>query len=188
MDYGYLVKRAYDTACKQGYHDDPQTPLTHWLMMVITEVAELVEADQMDKHAQVEVFKQEIATPLPAGSEQEYWRFCFERFVKDTIEDEMADICIRLFDLAGLLHYEPSPQSEYDVLFSPGSPCTEYAYLLCKILLQRAIDVIVRIYIIDTALAFVMQWADYMDIDLEWHIMQKMAYNDTRERLHGKKY
>lgn len=30
--------------------------------------------------------------------------------------------------------------------------------------------------------------AEGMKIDLEWHIAQKMKYNETRERLHGKSY
>ena len=28
----------------------------------------------------------------------------------------------------------------------------------------------------------------YMDIDIEWHIEQKMKYNKLREKLNGKKY
>lgn len=27
-----------------------------------------------------------------------------------------------------------------------------------------------------------------LDIDLEWHVQEKMKYNESRERLHGKKY
>lgn len=27
-----------------------------------------------------------------------------------------------------------------------------------------------------------------LDIDIEWHIVAKMKYNDSRARLHGKKY
>jgi NTP pyrophosphatase (non-canonical NTP hydrolase) len=27
-----------------------------------------------------------------------------------------------------------------------------------------------------------------LDIDIEWHIVAKMKYNDSRTRLHGKKY
>lgn len=27
-----------------------------------------------------------------------------------------------------------------------------------------------------------------LGIDLEWHIQQKMEFNKTRERMHGKKY
>ena len=30
--------------------------------------------------------------------------------------------------------------------------------------------------------------AEGLDIDLEWHINEKMKYNKTREKLHGKKY
>lgn len=30
--------------------------------------------------------------------------------------------------------------------------------------------------------------ADILDIDLMWHIEQKMKYNELRPKLHGKKY
>lgn len=30
--------------------------------------------------------------------------------------------------------------------------------------------------------------AGWKKIDLEWHILQKMRYNSTREKMHGKKY
>ena len=30
--------------------------------------------------------------------------------------------------------------------------------------------------------------AKYLDIDLLWHIEQKMKYNQFREKMHGKKY
>lgn len=30
--------------------------------------------------------------------------------------------------------------------------------------------------------------AEGLDIDLEWHISEKMKYNSTREKLHGKAY
>lgn len=43
MDYNEYTKRAYDTACKHGFHDQELTD-EHWLMLVITEVAEMTAA------------------------------------------------------------------------------------------------------------------------------------------------
>lgn len=34
----------------------------------------------------------------------------------------------------------------------------------------------------------IMDLAGSKQIDLEWHIEQKMKYNETRERMHGKNY
>ena len=33
-----------------------------------------------------------------------------------------------------------------------------------------------------------MDLCGYMDIDIEWHIEQKLKYNKTREKMHGKNY
>ena len=38
------------------------------------------------------------------------------------------------------------------------------------------------------AIIRLLDMAGGLGIDIEWHIRNKMAFNETRERLHGKKY
>ncbi len=183
------IKRAYETACKHGFHDEERT-VQHWLMLVITEVAEMVEADRKGKHAQVAMFKRESVTPQPKENKMKHWRFCFESFIKDTVEDEMADVCIRLFDLAGLkgwrlsaVHSERLGEQYLSLLRRHTS--TESAWDLCKQLAPlygfQEMDA-------ELALFYIECWAKSMDIDIEWHINQKLEYNEQRDRMHGKKY
>ena len=183
------VKRAYETACRHGFHDK-ERPIEHWLMLIITEVAEMVEADRKGKHAQVAMFKRESVTPQPDENRQKHWRFCFETFIKDTVEDEMADVCIRLFDLAGLKGWkiEVGHSDELEERcfgFFRCRTCTESAWELCRQLTPlysfQKIDAEVVLYYIEC-------WSKFLGIDLEWHINQKLEYNEHRAKMHGKKY
>ncbi|MBP5425098.1 MAG: hypothetical protein J6Y33_03380 [Prevotella sp.] len=188
-DLDEYVRRAYEAACRHGFHDK-EMPMGHWLMLAITEAAEMVEADRNGRHAQVAMFKRESMTPQPKGNRHGHWRFCFETFIKDTVEDEMADVCIRLFDIAGMKNWRLSVGEDmrlenYYLELLRSRTFTENAYDLCRQmtllydLIQSDVEVV---------LYYVICWAKAEGVDIEWHISRKMEYNEQRARLHGKKY
>jgi NTP pyrophosphatase (non-canonical NTP hydrolase) len=184
-----FVAASYKIACDHGFHDE-EKPMEHWLMLVITEVSEIVEADRKGKHAQVAMFKRECVTPQPEENKMKHWAYCFECFIKDTVEDEMADACIRLFDLAGMMGWkidvgQSKKLKEHYSGFFREHTCAEIAWELCRQLTPlygfERLDAEVVLYYIEC-------WAKSEGIDLEWHICQKMEYNKQRKRLHGKRY
>lgn len=187
MNYKEYTERAYLNAIKHGFHDK-ELSYRHFLMLVITEVAEMVEADRKGKFAQVEMFKHEINRPQPEENKQKHWVYCFELFIKDSVGDEMADACIRLFDLAGYVGFVPGRLNYFELLmlrlFSKKT-FTERAYRLCRLLsafgsVKKAVK---------RTLGYLEYWAKLENIDLEWHIEQKMKYNELRQYMHGgKKY
>lgn len=73
------------------------------LMLIVSEVSEAMEADRSNEYCD----KSSIGNGRPSGSwpegsggefgESEDW---FKQHVKDKFEDELADIAIRVFDLA----------------------------------------------------------------------------------------
>ena len=177
------TKRAYKTACEHGFHDG-ELSTQHLLMLVITEVSEMVEADRKDKHS---IDKKAFALL------SQPFKNTFELYVKDSVEDEMADVCIRLFDLLGVV-FNKLGKLNFDLqaiitskkrcIECEGRSFTELAFTLCDILT----DVGVVPLIVCHALAFVECWAEDLGIDLDWHIEMKMRYNELRENKHGKKY
>ena len=189
MNYKEYIDRAFHTAEHQGFHN-AYYPLKHWLMLTITEVSEMVEADRSGKRAQVQSFNREIAKPVPEKMKAEHWKHCFKTFIKDSVEDEMADVCIRLFDLAGLVgakipesgNFEMCPEERVDVFTGKTFSCT--AFELCKILSYGKMPDLTISY----ALTFMRSWAKMEGIDLQWHIEHKMQYNEMRGPLHGKRY
>ena len=87
------AKSIFDNACTHGFHAGSR-PDSHWLTMVMTEVAEIVEADRKKKHALFVIFEQDEAR-FPSCFVKN-----FEETIKSTIEDEFADVVIRLLDFA----------------------------------------------------------------------------------------
>lgn len=120
------------------------------------------------------------------GSSMGYKLAGFEQFIKSSVEDELADVAIRLADLAGALGVD----------FTKMQPCryyrafgkfsfTENAFALCKGLSKDAIGIEKRIQF---GLDYVFNWAHYNGIDLAAYIEAKMRYNIMRPIRHGKKY
>ena len=174
MNYNDLAAKSHENAVNHGFWDR-KVSNEHCLMLVITEIAEMVEAHRISRKANTEAYNE-----IP--NEQ----IGFERFIKNTLEDEMADIVIRLADLAGALGVD----------FIKMQPCryyrsfgmfsfTENAFALCKGLSKDTIGIKKRIQF---GLDYAFNWAKYENINLEWYVRQKMQYNDGRPALHGKKY
>lgn len=187
-----FIERAHEMACKHGFHDK-ELSVEHCLMLVITEISEMVEADRKGKYAQVAIYNRESATFHTEEFKNAHKKFCFERFIKDTFEDEMADTCIRLYDTAGAFGVKfekwQLDADMGDMYYDNIAPMTlpEKAFWLCGVLM-RAIEGEELDWIIGGALSFLELLAEEMDIDLFWYIEKKMEYNETRKKLHGKKY
>lgn len=181
-----FIDRAYATACKHGFHDEKRSVM-HFLMLVITEVSEAVEADRKMRHA--DLAKYEDETRYGADVYDVDARSPFEKYVKDSLCDEFADVCIRLYDLCGELGTEPS-YYDYDIKkeeFSglPYKSFSERCFFLCTLLTNTVDDIR---DVIGSSLQFVYCMCDDMGIDLERHIELKMDYNESREVRHGKQY
>lgn len=175
-----LRDECYKIACEHGWHDEEHSE-RHFLCLVISELMEAVEADRIDRHADLESLN-DAASVYP-------WVRCFATYVKDTVEGELADAAIRILDLAGLQDCDIGEavtvrlKSADDYIFMrayfKASTFTEAVYTIVENLFFDGYEL---------ALINVFNLAYVMDFDLMEHIRLKMNYNRTRERFHGKKY
>lgn len=187
-----FIARAYKTACEHGFHDK-KLSVEHMMMLVLSEIGEAVEADRRNLHTNLHGF--EICKDLTYNDR-------FKNYVKDSVEDEMADVAIRLFDLCGTLNITPTDRYDsYREIFKDfrknyqrHSFC-ERAFVLSSILCHADGASVTDDGsgkslpdIIGAALCFLFSMADDMGIDLVRHIELKMEYNETRPKKHGKKY
>lgn len=83
-----MAKVIYENNKEKGFWDNERN-VGETLMLIVTELAEALEAHRKNKMAP------------PTMSMPEISKENFEQFYKDTYEDEIADALIRIFDLCG---------------------------------------------------------------------------------------
>lgn len=171
------AKQIHENATAHGWHEKPMSDY-HWLMMVVTEVSEAVEADRKNRRLDI-VIKE--AADLLEGDFVGYYDF----YVKGTLEEELADIVIRILDFTYEKFGDKMNWKTIKYLTSPfeNRTFTEIAYRFIRITLgSDAISIASSVH-------YIYQWAALYDIDLDWSIEAKMRYNETRPYKHGdKKY
>lgn len=188
-----LKGKVFHTALKHGWYDE-KTTLVKEVMLIISELGEAINADRKGHYAQKGMFMRHSATPQPEP--ERHWNFCFELFIKDTVEDELADAVIRILSYAGYIKVDLSNigLTEEAVLKS-----VEY---ISSIPRKRELTFPEELYIAtDDLLATVRGTASMgevlldlfvlakrKNIDLLWFVEQKMKYNESRPYKHGKIY
>lgn len=180
-NWNTLRDQAYSIACEHGFHDK-KYPQSHWLVLITSELIEVVNADRSGKHADIQQFlRYENSTT---------YKHCFETFIKDSVEDELSDAAIRILDFCGL--YNININALHDGYGVNIADNIKPMLLTSKIWLLIGQLSNIGMYTDEMSIVFVLQLletiAESMDIDLLWHIQKKMEYNKNRTPLHSKRY
>lgn len=182
MNLNKLRDKAYQCAIAHGWHEENLSD-KHFLCLVISELMEAVEADRKGRHANRDLF--EYYMNQKARSDDEFI-YAFKHGIKDTVEDELADACIRIFDLAELtnidldcLDYDQSDTMDYSEM-----RFTEAVFHLCRFATD---DFYIANNNLPLLLNEIFAFCQDREIDIFWHIEQKMKYNELRPYKHGNK-
>lgn len=192
IDLNTLRDHAYKSACEHGFHDKELSD-EHLIMLVITELAEAVDADRKGRKANVNEFNRWQRDFVPRIEEGKIRAFKedFEACLKDTVEDELADAVIRLLDLAGHRCISIEPINE-DIIEDMEESCkdetfTESIYSIST--LPTRYEGIYDFHVtLNGMITAIFGLAKHLGVDLLWHIEQKMKYNELRPKMHGKAY
>ena len=186
IDFYALQNEAYRCACYHGFHEKKMSDETY-LMLVITELSEAVEADRRGKRANIEKSKiDRLLEPKRLIEDELPFIRSFERNIKDTIEDELADAVIRLLDLAGVncMHISiPSLEIDHE---SEINITDMIYYIISEYIANKSIYLPVKI---SYSIAYIFAISEtILNVDLMQFINLKMSYNRLRPYLHNKKY
>ena len=195
MNLNELRDKAYQCAVKHGWHEENLSN-EHFLCLVISELMEAVEADRKGIKSQAVRFNKDMdylihELKLYGEKYDKAYIEIFNRYIKDSVEDELADACIRLLDLAGLRSVDLGEVDFDELKCSEGFfdwSFTEAIFsLVCNItdldyIETHSFDSFLRMALVEI-LVFCVQ----KDIDIFWYIEQKMKYNELRPYKHGDK-
>lgn len=179
MDLQKLKQEAFETAKAHGWHDE-ELPDETYLMLIITEIAEAVQADRKDRHTDIGLFKALLET---YANDDAVFKYEFETHVKNGVEDELADIIIRCLDYSALrgicLDNVPIFITDYcrDKSIAKRDFPTFAYFLTFKAVNGDVTDVLAR----------VIAYCKLNGIDIDFFVEQKMRYNQLREYRHGNK-
>ena len=195
IDFNVLRDRIYKTACEHGWHEEKHS-IEHHLMLIVTELSEAVNAHRIGKHADTKAYNEGIKSSETVAkryrNDTDIYRqtrpdSIFEKYIKDTVEDELADAVIRMLDFTRTFNYAinivPLSSSEKDRIKTQLDEAPLFAGHILSF-----VDLLIR-GDFDHFIRCMFYYSSYLGIDLNWHIEQKMKYNELRPYKHGgKKY
>jgi NTP pyrophosphatase (non-canonical NTP hydrolase) len=184
-------QKIWEIATAHGWHDKPLSP-EHYCGLIMTEMAEAIEADRNGRRAYSDEFEKllgpnyETSLQLAPGVSRSNFEALYKNYIKGSIEEEFADVVIRLLDMAQEVHGD---KMEWHGYYPYGQ-----VYHVTKSFLENAWYFIREMlnwgYMnISDCVSFMFDWANHLDIDLNKHIAWKIKYNELRPYKHGgKKY
>lgn len=186
IKWNELRDKAHANAVEHGFWENKPSD-EHFLCLVISELMEAVEADRKGKRS----YSREVYNRHIQENHEKYGDDCtgndlctFKALIKDTVEDELADAAIRLLDLAGANNLNLNRFCLQHVV-TPKKSFTENIYAIVKDMVNYKYSQEEQI---NYALHQIRRLSEILKINLLWHIEQKMIYNESREKMHGKSY
>lgn len=92
MNIKAISQEIHENNKTKGFYDEPKN-IGEMLMLIVTEVSEAMEADRKSKFYNK-------GLDYVSHNQGEWFESIFEKHCKNTFEDELADIVIRVMDMA----------------------------------------------------------------------------------------
>ena len=113
MQVKQLQKEIHQNAVNKGFYDKHNEFGTN-LMLIVTELSESMEAHRNNEFANLEEFENLINSDVNPMSYEE----TFKKYIKDTVEDELADAFIRILDICEFYKIDLQTFVEYKMQYN----------------------------------------------------------------------
>ena len=185
MNIPELMRESHSNAIERGFYPEGENKnIGELLMLIVSELGEALEAHRCGRFAE-----KELIDCLP--DEGYRFEYAFENQIKDTFEDELADVFIRLFDLCGYLI-----ESEHNIIIencfavakskkienkNVGSWMFDFITYNLKMTKFEISQDWIPAGALGETLGLLFSFCQSLNIPIEKHIKAKMAYNRTRK-------
>jgi NTP pyrophosphatase (non-canonical NTP hydrolase) len=104
MEISKLVNAAHSAAIDKGFYPEGEDRnIGELLMLIVSELGEALEAHRKSRIVKENTGGINLYDTPSDWESPELWRFNFEKDIKDSFEDEIADTVIRIADLCGYM-------------------------------------------------------------------------------------
>lgn len=204
------MSQAYRHACDAGFHNEHRSMKFH-SMLVVTELSEAINADRRDRCLPEKTETLFSLKEKIIQGDYNATKTYIDR-IKDSVFDELADAVLRLFDLIEYERLMNTYGSEKDDKWHRQAIDTSFSedrllYSITQLHGQSFPEQILHIVVIiagfvsgdrmnrmmllnsiSLAVMHIFAIAEMRNVYLADYIELKLAYNSTRDPLHGKKY
>lgn len=185
-----LKERAHKTAIAHGFYEVVR-PDAYYLGLVMSEMGEAINADRKGWHANSFLFENDENEGLSFAEN-------YKKHIKDSVEDEIADIVIRLLDYAGLKDYTWQDEVVAGYIFDYDDALQKFEesgmpgmlfYLMDSLTTGLSWNELkISIYYLINIFFYDFGKMTGSDKGLWWFVERKMAYNEYRPKYNGKRY
>jgi NTP pyrophosphatase (non-canonical NTP hydrolase) len=184
MNTVQLIETCYNAAKAKGFWDTKRN-MPEAFALILSELNEALDAHRKGKFADLEHYKTVVSTNKDFSDNN------FKCYIKDTLQDELADVLIRCFDFCGGFNFQLNENfilwGSNDIIFKNtnniGEKILRINYISTKYYYEVS-ETLAIASIID----YVMYLCKELNIDIEKHIELKLQYNATRGIRHGANY
>lgn len=185
-----LKDTIYATEVAHGFHDEEHT-VQHDLGMVLSEIGEAIDADRnpnapVPTQQTIDEAQKLVGKP---DEQQKAFAAYFKEHIKGSVVEELADVAIRLLDLAGSMDVEFYDEDNLEgTILTSDATLPDQLFGFSLGLGSLTFDFADAIEFVDALQNITGIAKDYTHLNL-WQVVRlKMLYNDMRPRLNGKKY
>ena len=193
MNLQELAQDIYNTNKENGFWDKERNR-EECMALINSELYEALEAHRKGKFSNVDEYKwlEKRAPYFANQTETDHFQQAFITNIKDTVEDELSDAIIRTLDfIFGFVEIGISERLKEKTSFKQCVEFSKYkipsnfgAFILygSGFICVDAFNWPLRI------IGYISKYCEQKNIDLDFHVREKLRFNKTRERMHGKKY
>jgi len=176
------INKSYKIAQDKGFYSD-DTPIEKHITGILSELFEVYEAHRLGAFTNKNIYTLNwFNNPNSLSST---WCHLYKTGVKDTLEDEITDMFIRIFNLSAFMNVKLDNIRPYTAKIDNLNIDQQILHINQLILNYN--DLSIKLWfslVLTTLLGFC-----YLNkINIKLHIECKIEFNKTREHLHGKKY
>ena len=125
-----LRDKVYINAKNHGFYDNEKVNIPEKLMLIVSELGEAMEAYRNEHYSDISTFERHIDKKQIErykkikylNDKDDGFDIMFESYIKDGMQDEIADTIIRLLDLCGYMNIDIDKHIELKMKYNESRP------------------------------------------------------------------